>query len=1190
MGDIVMLKKKHAFLLGVILCFSILSAVNGGRTELTLPWIQNFDTWPIQGWVEGGSRRWDQYNDQSIYCRFQSWSSGTAELSTPILDIPDVPAVVLEFDWSHQYHPAFPNDEFKILISDDQGNNWNTVLDLKGVDFHSNDGATMNYPGSYAHRMVDISQYADESIIIKFLGTSGNGTIFCLDNLEIKAITALPSQVVNVSPADNSLDIRPFGEIVWERPDDSCNIILSLGTDNPPSNVVDGLLLETTSRFRYHNLLPDTDYYVKIVSQNPVGACQNNQIYTFRTSTEVAETLPAEYNFDNGIPQNWTNEIELDNEEWIIRTAMYYGADQDHTTGNGLFLAFDDSGRYEKAEIYTSAFDLTNANAPQLSFWYEIGNSSYVSELEIQIYDGNDWFAIPQRWSAVYNWTEAVVDLSQFSGVILMKIVAYGSIMNSSDVCLDDFRVFDTAVIPECVQIVTPSDMEQGMPINGTLKWQTLSDISEYHLYIGTSSDNYDIVNDQVIVGSEYTYYNFTPGSTYYWKVLPGNDIGVNDSCPEREFSVSNTAVINCPWSEYISVSLPQDWINDNSNEYNDFVVTSGAMQNGATGDHTTGSGYYLSFQDVYVSGSMCDSSSISTNIFDVSNLTNPMLNFYYWIGTLENADHSQSELEIKVCNGSDVFNAPIVLQYNPEWSQASIDLAGMGDSLSFIFKAKGSFSRYSDVCLDDFSITDNTILPDPTALISPVNLATHISKTTTLSWQVSPGASFYKLFLGSESGVYNIVNGYITSSNSYDCYPLNDYTDYFWKVVACNSVGESDETSEWTFKTETGPVIDTFPWQEDFSSWPLTNWSLSGDRSWYYDSDGFIVCRFWGWSSGTASLHLPDLSIPNGATTSISFNWSHEYDPDDPDDVGMLQISLDGNSWADLWYLTGADFESNDGSSSMDPGSYVTETISLDEFAGQTVQLKFTGISGWGKAFFLDNIQINTIDLPKVKLKTKVILEGPYNPETGLMNTDLATNNFIPLTSPYIDAVSVESLPLDVVDWVFIELRHTPNGPTVDSSSGLLLNNGMIVDHRYSTDQALNYIEMKDSFEGDFYVVVRHRNHIDIISSVPHSLTSSENTTPIVDLVNSPGNVYTESLSAVTEVSQGVYAMNMGDIDKDGSILSNDFFTWVIAFDGGTSDGYIDADVDMNGSLLSNDNTLWLYKFSNNTLDCQVP
>ncbi|MBN1779781.1 hypothetical protein JW948_01525 [bacterium] len=113
-----------------------------------------------------------------------------------------------------------------------------------------------------------------------------------------------------------------------------------------------------------------------------------------------------------------------------------------------------------------------------------------------------------------------------------------------------------------------------------------------------------------------------------------------------------------------------------------------------------------------------------------------------------------------------------------------------------------------------------------------------------------------------------------------------------------------------------------------------------------------------------------------------------------------------------------------------------------------------------------------------QVNLQIKIFLEGPYN--TGTMTTGLRSGAYIPLQSPY-DATVVSVLPDNTVDWIQVELRTLADGSGENyTKSAFLRSDGMIVDLHGSDCLSIT------APEGNYYIAVRHRNHLAVMSVEP--------------------------------------------------------------------------------------------------------
>ena len=125
------------------------------------------------------------------------------------------------------------------------------------------------------------------------------------------------------------------------------------------------------------------------------------------------------------------------------------------------------------------------------------------------------------------------------------------------------------------------------------------------------------------------------------------------------------------------------------------------------------------------------------------------------------------------------------------------------------------------------------------------------------------------------------------------------------------------------------------------------------------------------------------------------------------------------------------------------------------------------------------------SVEYSEKNIAIKMNLESAYDSLNNFMTLDL--NSFIPLVSPYIESLdTATSVPDSVVDWVLVTLRkdidpQIPNPITaIDfiSKSGFLTKFGNIIDPK--TLQSLAFTIPEDWY----YVLVKHRNHLPIMSS----------------------------------------------------------------------------------------------------------
>lgn len=225
------------------------------------------------------------------------------------------------------------------------------------------------------------------------------------------------------------------------------------------------------------------------------------------------------------------------------------------------------------------------------------------------------------------------------------------------------------------------------------------------------------------------------------------------------------------------------------------------------------------------------------------------------------------------------------------------------------------------------------------------------------------------------------------------------------------------------------------------------------------------------------------------------------------------------------------------------------------------------------------DLLTLNTL-----KLKCIAWLEGPYNPETGLMKTTLKSLGLLPLSQPY-NAIpwnytgeeTVESIPVGVVDWIFLELREAPIPDLASTSTivarraAFLLNNGLVVD--LDGISPVDFDDVQTSIGNSLYLVLRHRNHIDLISAYG---IAKDNLGLYYYDFSKESNIYGKQAGYIKNDHKCL--MVSGDINVDGKVSVTDYNHWAISY--GQANGYFSSDLDMDGNSFVTDYNRWARSF----------
>ncbi|MFC1568931.1 carboxypeptidase regulatory-like domain-containing protein [bacterium] len=201
--------------------------------------------------------------------------------------------------------------------------------------------------------------------------------------------------------------------------------------------------------------------------------------------------------------------------------------------------------------------------------------------------------------------------------------------------------------------------------------------------------------------------------------------------------------------------------------------------------------------------------------------------------------------------------------------------------------------------------------------------------------------------------------------------------------------------------------------------------------------------------------------------------------------------------------------------------------------------------------------------DMPYLLLNCKVFLEGPYSASGDTMNTDLNAGGYVPQWSPHDDNRYVASIPGNIVDWIFVELRNTATGDAETSRSFFLRKDGMVTDDDGTTTE----LSLAGADDGSYFIVVCHRNHLAVMSATAQSLNSSSALS--YDFTDNSDKYY-GSINGVKELETGVWGMIAGDANGNGEVQvdDNSDYWWLQV---GTA-GYKSGDFNVNGEVQIDD------------------
>ncbi|MBK6342383.1 MAG: choice-of-anchor B family protein [Flavobacteriales bacterium] len=229
--------------------------------------------------------------------------------------------------------------------------------------------------------------------------------------------------------------------------------------------------------------------------------------------------------------------------------------------------------------------------------------------------------------------------------------------------------------------------------------------------------------------------------------------------------------------------------------------------------------------------------------------------------------------------------------------------------------------------------------------------------------------------------------------------------------------------------------------------------------------------------------------------------------------------------------------------------------------------------ISSFGEGLFIVK--------PRLSLRVRAMLEGPYDADLGLMHDSLRVKGLLPLLEPYTalgyahaggggaemttPAALLTSGPDAIVDWVVLELRDAADPSSVLATrSALIQRDGDIVGADGSSPVQFS---LKP---GPYHVAVRHRNHLGAMTAAPVEVSVALRSYDLSD-----GSTALYGISA-TKPMGPVNPLWAGDCLRDGVLRytgeQNDRDPILSTIGGSTptatATGYLGTDTNMDGTV----------------------
>ena len=794
-----------------------------------------------------------------------------SRIRTPDISLNAVTNPQLEF-WYHMYGKDI--DSLEVMVKLATGGSWDTLHTITGQQHSSQSDP-------WTSMSLSLSSYSGATINVQFVGYgAGSEVQMAIDDISIRdSATCKPSTFFrSVSNDDSSvlLDWDPGSGTTFKVEYGKKGFVPGTGTK----------ITVTQPPVRINNLQADTTYVFYL--RDDCSASQySSWTGPLEVNTDCSPVLAPYFEDFEGfgwpignLQACWDRFDKLDFKWTTGPPSLSYSQSgpgpNNHTPGGSKFIVADrpnQSGN-ARSSIISPVIDLSNVNNPELVLWTHMFGL-HISAFEIAIDSGDGFILLKQiigtqQIAKTDPWTEHIFALPGYSGKkVKLKFTGlsssnYGSL---SRIAVDDISIGEA---PSCRK-PTALNLASRSYTSVSLSWLSggasnwiikLKPLGSPDSIFASASNPHDL--NQLVPGNEYTIWvrdSCGPGDVSEWSApLSFKTYCLPDTTPYFQDFEAPQFTVQSSW--FYTGSFGPCW--ERSHEvgtiWQPAPATSFPNNNTPAFDHTTGSGKYAG-GSLFLANGTIEYTSFTSPHIDLSNLSNPEMSFWYFLGGLTSYSN---HIKLEVNNGSGWQQ--LVTIYGPQqaspsapWLEQIVDLSGyVDDTIRLRFKSIGNNVYASTaVGIDDIHIYNDSCLP-------PSNLTANFVQSTmaNLSW-TSGGASDWVIKYREEGGsfLYNT-----TSVNmEYKLGGLLPDTPYeIWVRDSCGT-----DVSPWHgplyIRTECLP--SQVPYYESFdgSSWtPATGLSDPADiSSCWYRTD--TLNKVWRPKSGPS---FSTLSGPGGART----------------------------------------------------------------------------------------------------------------------------------------------------------------------------------------------------------------------------------------------------------------------------------------------------------------------------------
>jgi hypothetical protein len=384
-----------------------------------------------------------------------------------------------------------------------------------------------------------------------------------------------------------------------------------------------------------------------------------------------------------------------------------------------------------------------------------------------------------------------------------------------------------TTIAPGTPTLVAPFNGAVSIATSPTLSWNVVTGADTYRLQVSTSSTFASTVyNDSTRTTTSQTITGLTVGTVYYWRVnskISGGTSAYSNTWSFTTIAAPLAPVLIAPLDAAVNVATSPtlSWNASTgaatyrlqvstdtlfaSTIYNDSTITNTSQ---AITGLTVGTKYYWRVNAKNAAGTSAYAARTFTTITpgvptlvapadtSVNISTSPTLSWNVVTG----ADTYRLQVSTSSTFASTVYN-------DSTRTTTSQAITGLTIGTKYYWRVNSKISGGTSAYSNTWSFT-TIALPAAPVLVTPADVATNISTTPILSWNVVSGAATYRLQVSTSSTFAStIFNDSTLATTSQALSGLSVGTTYYWRVNAKNAAGTGVYSSTWSFTTIAPPA-----------------------------------------------------------------------------------------------------------------------------------------------------------------------------------------------------------------------------------------------------------------------------------------------------------------------------------------------------------------------------------------------